>query len=241
MKLYLYVAIIFLLASFSYASTIEREIPSSVMANQSFKVNIDIENISKYIGKNVTLQENIPIGLRLVNWSITGADQRVNNATANVNNGKIIWRFIPSRDYANISYLAVSEDMKILYIFGPAVLKNGSVTIANESIKHNLNVVKIVCGDGICEGSETNESCSKDCISTTTPSKTSTTTSLTTTTTKKEESYRQVPELKKPELPDIEVERTPPTLFIILVLALIIILSALFVYYTINKKRMKSL
>jgi uncharacterized repeat protein (TIGR01451 family) len=218
-----------LLSSFAMAATVSRDMPLRVDPGTTVTVKLLINNIQTDAGKSIAIEDTLPSGTTITDWSITGTSQQKSAITTRFASSRAGWDFIPSGTSATITYTVNMPQTQSIYTFGPLLWFDTSGLSPQGAGVNQVAVRYVVCGDKICEAAESSDNCQADCPlpTTTTVQETTTTTQSTTTTLEVKDNVLNPPEL----------DRSSKPLFILLILVLLVILLVFF-WHTRKKKKL---
>jgi len=146
-----------LLLSVVFAASVSRDLPRRADPNSELAVKLQISGADP--SGIIALEEELPEGLSVKDWSVTGAVEAKADITTREKDGRFAWEFTPSGASATVEYkidVGVSD-----VTFGTLVYfdKSGQGKVDSQTQK----VAPITCGDGLCEGDENSDNCESDC------------------------------------------------------------------------------
>ena len=159
-KLMIFLMIFALMASTVLAGTITRNMPSRIQPGQTLTVTLSISGATA--GKLFTLEDVLPAGLSIKEWTVNGAQESKDQITIRTKDNRFGWSFTPTGSGASVEYKIDLPAAESAYTFGKVVWFDPSGQ-GSESSAAALTVATIRCGDGVCEGSENSDSCVQDC------------------------------------------------------------------------------
>jgi hypothetical protein len=203
-----YAIALFALSMNSFAASVSRELPGRADPNSEITVKLIISGADTT--GLLTLEEELPQGIVIKDWNVIGATEPKTGISTRDEGNRYGWSFTPSGSSATVEYKITLGAGNAA--FGTLVFfdRSGQGSVAGQT----LRVAAITCGDGICEGAETSDTCVADCpkpAEPTTPTTPSTPAEPEPTTAKK----------------------SPAGLIIILVVVILLIISLL----TLTKKK----
>jgi len=156
-KTIVYLVMGLLLLSVVLAASVSRDLPRRADPNSDVKIKLQISGADS--SGVITVEEDLPAGVSVKDWSVTGATEAKADITTREKDGRYGWSFTPSAGSVTVEYtIAVgSSDLTLgtLVYFDPS----GQGKVDSQT----LNVGPITCGDGICEGDENSDNCEADC------------------------------------------------------------------------------
>ena len=152
-----YCVMAFLLLGTVFAASVSRSLPRRADPNGDVTVKLQVSGADS--SSAMALEEELPEGLSVQSWSVTGATEAKADITTREKDGRFAWEFTPSGSSATVEYtISVgSSDVS----FGALVYFDASGQGKVDA--QTLKVAPITCGDGICEGGENSDSCEADC------------------------------------------------------------------------------
>ncbi len=165
-KLFAYCVMIFLLVGAVSAATMSRSMPDKAAPGETVTVTFTVSDME--VGKELAVSEILPAGWTVQDWSVSGSQQAKADVTyKKKSDTEYQWAFKAATASPSLSYTVVvpstalgSYEFDAVYMLPPASTNN---------LKNTLTVRVIACGDNVCEGSETTDSCPADCQSTLAP------------------------------------------------------------------------
>ena len=164
-KIMIFLVIFALMASTVLAGTVTRNMPSRIQPGQTLTVILDI---SATPGQLFTLEDVIPAGLSIKEWTVNGAQESKDQVSTRTKDNRFGWSFTPTGSSASVEYKIDLPNTESSYTFGKVVWFDPSGQ-GSESSTPTLTVAVIRCGDGVCEGSENSDNCVQDCPKPTAP------------------------------------------------------------------------
>jgi len=143
---------LFALAGLAAAASLDREMSPVTKPGDILAVTFSITDME--VGKEVAIDEIIPEGFLIDDWSTEGAE----DADYTVRENRHTWVFTASTENPSLTYTARVPDslgsfsFNTVYMLPPAQINN---------LINTVTVREIVCGDGICD--ETYDTCPGDC------------------------------------------------------------------------------
>jgi hypothetical protein len=134
--------------------------PSRIQPGQTLTVTLSISGATA--GKLFTLEDVIPAGLKIKEWTVTGAQEAKDLISTRDKDSRFGWSFTPTSSDATVEYKIDLPNSEAVYTFGKIVWFDPSGQ-GIESASPTLTVTSIRCGDGVCEGSENSDNCVQDC------------------------------------------------------------------------------
>ena len=159
-KIMVFLVIFALMATAALAGTVNRSMPSRIQPGQTLTVTLSISGATA--GKLFTLEDVIPAGLKIKEWTVTGSQEAKEVINTREKDNRFGWSFTPTAGSAAVEYKIDLPNTESTYTFGKVVWFDPSGQGA-ESSAPTLTVAVIRCGDGICEGSENSDNCVQDC------------------------------------------------------------------------------
>tara|TARA_Y100000310_G_C20549708_1_gene747414 strand:- start:51 stop:695 length:645 start_codon:yes stop_codon:yes gene_type:complete len=156
-KLFVYLMVFLMAISFVFAASVSRDLPSRADPNSELTVKLQVSGADS--SGSFTLEEDLPDGITLKDWTVTGSTEAKNAITTRDKEGRFGWTFTPSDSSAIVEYTIDlgSSDVS----FGTLVFFDAAGQGKTDS--QTLRVAPITCGDGICEGAENSDTCVADC------------------------------------------------------------------------------
>ena len=149
-----------LMATFVLAGSVSRNMPSRIQPGQTLTVTLSISGATA--GKLFTLEDVIPAGLTIKDWTVTGAQEAKDAISTRQKDNRFGWSFTPTGGSSSVEYKIDLPKTDATYTFGKIVWFDPSGQ-GSESSAPILTVATIKCGDGVCEGSENSDNCIQDC------------------------------------------------------------------------------
>ena len=159
-KLFVFIVIFALMATAALAGSVSRSMPSRIEPGQTLTVTLSISGATA--GKLFTLEDVIPQGLAIKEWSVSGSQEAKDAIAIRQKESRFGWSFTPSSGSASVEYKIDLPSNEASYTFGKVVWFDPSGQ-GTESASPTLTVAVIRCGDGICEGNENSDNCEQDC------------------------------------------------------------------------------
>jgi len=159
-KLIIFFVIFALMAASVLAGSVSRNMPSRIQPEATLTVTLSVSGATA--GKLFTLEDVIPAGLKIKEWTVTGSQESKEAITTREKDNRFGWSFTPTSDSAAVEYKIDLPNTETTYTFGKIVWFDPSGQ-GTESTSPTLTVATIRCGDGICEGSENSDNCVQDC------------------------------------------------------------------------------
>lgn len=156
-KVIAYLMVFLFAISFVFAASVSRDLPQRVDPNSELTVKLQISGADS--SGLLTLEEELPEGMTLKDWTVTGAKEAKEAISTRVTDSRYGWSFTPSGSSATVEYTIDlgSSDVS----FGTLVYFDASGQ--GKTDPQTLRVAAITCGDGICEGAENSDNCEADC------------------------------------------------------------------------------
>ncbi len=156
-KTIVYVIMSLLVLSVVFAASVSRDLPPRADPNSELAVKLQISGADP--SGVIALEEELPTGITVKDWSVTGAAEAKEDITTREKDGRFAWEFTPSGASATVEYkidLGASD-----VSFGTLVYfdKAGQGKVDAQT----LLVAPITCGDSLCEGDENSDTCEADC------------------------------------------------------------------------------
>ncbi|MEK6945979.1 MAG: hypothetical protein AABX32_00060 [Nanoarchaeota archaeon] len=158
-KIMILLVIFALMASTVLAGTVTRNMPSRIQPGQTLTVTL---SVSAAPGQLFTLEDVIPVGLSIKEWTVNGAQESKDQVSTRTKENRFGWSFTPTGSTASVEYKIDLPNTETSYTFGKVVWFDPSGQ-GIESSTPTLTVAVIRCGDGVCEGSENSDNCAQDC------------------------------------------------------------------------------
>ncbi len=159
-KLMAFFVIFALMATAVLAGSVSRSMPSRIQPGQTLTVTLSISGATA--DKSFTLEDVIPAGLKIKEWTVTGAKESKEAISIREKGNNFGWSFTPTSSSANVEYKIDLPNNEATYTFGKIVWFDPSGQ-GTEASSPALTVATIRCGDAICEGSENSDNCVQDC------------------------------------------------------------------------------
>lgn len=159
-KLMIFFVVFMLMTTAVLAGTVSRSMPSRIQPGQTLTVTLSISGATA--GKLFTLEDVIPVGLKIKEWTVTGVQEAKEAINIREKDNRFGWSFTPTSDSATVEYKIDLPSTETTYTFGKIVWFDPSGQ-GTESTSPTLTVATIRCGDAICEGSENSDNCVQDC------------------------------------------------------------------------------
>lgn len=159
-KLMIFLAIFALMATAAYAGTVSRNMPSRIEPGTTLTVTLSISGATA--DKLFTLEDVIPAGLKIKEWTVTGAKEAKEAIGIREKDNRFGWSFTPTSSSVTVEYKIDLPSSEAAYTFGKIVWFDPSGQ-GTESTSSTLTVAAIKCGDSICEGNENSDNCVQDC------------------------------------------------------------------------------
>lgn len=159
-KLMTFFVIFVLMATAVLAGSVGRNMPSRIQPGETLTVTLSISGATT--GKLFTLEDVIPAGLSIKEWTVTGSQESKEAINTREKDNKFGWSFTPVSDSATVEYKIDLPNSEATYTFGRIVWFDPSGQ-GTESASPTLTVATIRCGDGVCEGNENSDNCEQDC------------------------------------------------------------------------------
>ena len=159
-KIMVFLVIFALMATAVLAGTVSRSMPSRIQPGQTLTVTLSISGATA--GKLFTLEDVIPAGLTIKEWTVTGSQEAKEAINTREKDNHFGWSFTPTSGNAAVEYKIDLPNTEATYTFGKVVWFDPSGQGAEGSTP-TLTAAVIRCGDGICEGSENSDNCVQDC------------------------------------------------------------------------------
>lgn len=156
-KITAYLAVFLLSISLVFAASVSRDLPGRADPSTELTVKLQISGADS--SGLLTLEEELPEGITIKDWSVTGAAESKGDISTRVQDNRYGWSFTPSGSSATVEYKIDLGSSDIS--FGALVFfdKAGQGKVDSQTLK----VAPITCGDGICEGTENSDNCEADC------------------------------------------------------------------------------
>ena len=159
-KLIVFLAIFALMATVAYAGTVSRTMLSRIEPGKTLTVTLSISGATA--DKIFTLEDVIPAGLKIKEWTVTGAKESKEAISIREKDNRFGWSFTPTSGSAIVEYKIDLPNTEATYTFGKIVWFDPSGQ-GTETASPTLTAASIRCGDGICEGNENSDNCVQDC------------------------------------------------------------------------------
>ena len=159
-KLMVFFVIFALMAVSVLAGSVTRNMPSRAQPGQTLTVTLSISGATA--DKSFTLEDVIPAGLKIKEWTVTGAKESKEAISIREKGNNFGWSFTSTSDSASVEYKIDLPNTETTYTFGKIVWFDPSGQ-GTEPSSPTLTVATIRCGDAICEGSENSDNCVQDC------------------------------------------------------------------------------
>ena len=156
-KTIVYLVMVFLLLGTVFAASVSRSLPRRADPNSDATIKLQISGADS--SNVMALEEELPEGLTVQSWSVTGATEAKADITTREKDGRFAWEFTPSGSSVTVEYtISVgSSDVS----FGTLVYFDAAGQGKVDA--QTLKVAPITCGDGICGGGENSDNCEADC------------------------------------------------------------------------------
>ena len=159
-KLMVYFVIFALMAVSVLAGSVGRNMLSRAQPGQTLTVTLSISGATA--DKSFTLEDVIPAGLKIKEWTVTGAKESKEAISIREKGSNFGWSFTPTSGSASVEYIIDLPNNEATYTFGKIVWFDPSGQ-GTEASSPALTVATIRCGDSVCEGSENSDNCEQDC------------------------------------------------------------------------------
>lgn len=159
-KLIVFLAVLILMVTPVLAGSVSRSMPSRAQPGTTLTVTLAVSGATA--GKLFTLEDVLPVGLVIKEWTVTGATEDKSAIGVRQKDNRFGWSFTPNSAGATVEYKIDLPGTETSYSFGRVVWFDPSGQ-GSESNTAALTVANIKCGDGICEGSENTDNCVQDC------------------------------------------------------------------------------
>lgn len=156
-KVFLHLIIFLLAISFAFAASVSRDLPGRADPNSELTVKLQISGADT--SGLLTLEEELPEGMIVKDWTVTGAAEAKDSITIRDQDGRYGWSFTPTGSSATVEYTIDLGSSDVT--FGTLVFFDAGGQGKTDS--QTLRVAVISCGDGICEGDENSDTCVADC------------------------------------------------------------------------------
>ena len=156
-KAIVYLITLLFAINFVFAASVSRDLPSRADPNSELTVKLQVSGADT--SGLLTLEEELPDGITLKDWTITGAAEAKEAITIRDVNGRYGWSFTPSGGSATVEYTIDLGSSDVT--FGTLVYFDASGQGKTDS--QTLRVAPVTCGDGTCEGAENTDNCEVDC------------------------------------------------------------------------------
>ena len=157
-KVFLHLIIFLLVISFAFAASVSRDLPGRADPNSELTVKLQISGADT--SGLLTLEEELPEGMTVKDWTVTGAAEAKDSITIRDQDGRYGWSFTPTGSSATVEYTIDLGSSDVT--FGKITYFDASKSFG-ETPGQTLRVAVISCGDGICEGDENSDTCVADC------------------------------------------------------------------------------
>jgi len=91
-----------LVLSVVFASSVSRDLPARADPNSELAVKLQISGADS--SGVIALEEELPAGLTVKEWSVTGATEAKADITTREKDGRFAWEFTPSGTSATVEY-----------------------------------------------------------------------------------------------------------------------------------------
>jgi len=142
------------------AGSVSRDMPSRIQPGQTLTVTLSISGATA--DKSFTLEDVIPTGLKIKEWTVTGAKEPKEGINIREKGNNFGWSFTPTSSSASVEYKIDLPNNEATYTFGKIVWFDPSGQ-GIEASSPTLTVANVKCGDGVCEGNENSDNCVQDC------------------------------------------------------------------------------
>lgn len=135
--------------------------PSKAAPNEDVRVTFSVSGAN--VGEVFTLRAQVPQGWRADDWSVSGAK----GGSAGVD-----YQMVAADNKHGFSFTSDSSSPQISFtVKVPSSASNGDYKVdavyfdksGFNRVEGTVKVGIVSCGDGVCEGGETSDSCSSDC------------------------------------------------------------------------------
>ncbi len=150
-----------LLISNVLAVSIERNLPERVSPGENLVITFNVKDVE--LNKKVVISDVIPEKFEFISWNVNGAKELKDDIEYQLKE-KVDhrWSFTSDIENPSLTYIVkVPSDIDgqkfsfdAVYMLPPANMGN---------LKSEILVAEVKCGDGICDGDETEGSCPEDC------------------------------------------------------------------------------
>lgn len=155
-RVFLYLIFLLISINLVLAVTVTRDMPGNTDSDRNITVTLNIKNAE--VGSLFSLIETVPLGFSIVDWVVSGSTETADILT--IKNNIYNWSFTPTKADPQISYsVSVPKTANGQYSF------YASWSSENEtgSDQISINVISILCGNGICDTGENENNCASDC------------------------------------------------------------------------------
>ena len=159
-KIIISLVILVLMSTLVLAGSVSRNMPSRIQPGATLTVTLSISGATA--GKLFTLEDIIPAGLKVKEWTVTGAQESKEAIAVREKANSFGWSFTPTGGSATVEYKIDLPAAETSYSFGKIVWFDPSGQ-GSESNAASLTVAAVKCGDGVCEGNENSDNCVQDC------------------------------------------------------------------------------
>lgn len=143
------------------AASVSRNMPSRVGSGDDLAVAFSVSGVKA--GELFTLEDQVPAGWQVASWNVVGAKG---------GKDKVNHRYVVADNRHGFSYESEDSNSQItLNVKVPATASLGNYNFdavyfdssGQGRSQGSVTVRKITCGDGVCEGSESTQTCVADC------------------------------------------------------------------------------
>src|SRR3989344_1909376 len=118
-KLMVFFVIFALMATAVLAGTVSRSMPSRTQPGETLTVTLSVSGATA--GKLFTLEDVIPAGLKIKEWTVTGAQESKEAINIREKDNRFGWSFTPTSDSATVEYKIDLLNNEATYTFGKVV------------------------------------------------------------------------------------------------------------------------
>jgi hypothetical protein len=157
-KLLTYPVIFLLVIGLAIAVDVTRDMPDRIQPGSALTVTFNIANAQ--IDKLFTLEESLPSGLTITAWNVEGSKEPKDSIDTRMKENRYGWSFTVGDSTLKITYtINIPSELSGDYTFEAVWFDPSGF---NRDTK-TVTVAPVICGDGICEGDESPDSCPADC------------------------------------------------------------------------------
>jgi hypothetical protein len=164
MKKLIILPLLFLMAlGIVLGASVSRDIPSRVDPGSEVEITLTLNGAPA--GQGVAIEDSIPSTISIKSWEISGSEEAKDGVSYQQKPSqregfaRNSWAFTAASDSPSITYKIDAPTTEGSYEFETRWIASEGFSKASAT----LAVRTVTCGDGICEGDETSDTCETDC------------------------------------------------------------------------------